>query len=81
MKEQFIFGVVAALEIIPLSLKELSSSFDLDSNFKSNEAIDLGVAAEFFNIETASGRQRLADVIIHAVDNGFMPHAENVETS
>lgn len=80
MKEQFIFGLVAVLEIIPLSLME-APPIDLDSMFKTNEAVDITEVIEFFNIETASGRQRLADVIVHAVDNGFMLHAENIKTS
>ncbi|XP_014483034.1 PREDICTED: uncharacterized protein LOC106748726 [Dinoponera quadriceps] len=81
VKEQFFFGLFASLEIIPLSLLEVSPSIDLDDKFLDDEDVDLSEAVKFFNIETASGRRRLADMIVHAVDCGFLPYADNFQAS
>lgn len=72
MKEQFIFGVFNALEAIPLSLIDTPESFNIETAIQSNEAIDIGESSLFHHIETASGRQRLADVIVHAFEKGYI---------
>lgn len=75
MKEQFVFGVFASLDAIPLCLIDVSESFTIDTIIKSDEAVDIGdVISSMFSsyIATASGRQRLADVIVHAVEKGYI---------
>lgn len=71
VKENFIFGVTFALEAIPFCLLDPSQSFDLDA-IKGDEEVDVSEIFAVSNIQTASGRQRLADVIVHAVEKGFL---------
>ncbi|XP_018403101.1 PREDICTED: uncharacterized protein LOC108780029 [Cyphomyrmex costatus] len=71
VKEQFVFGVFASLEAIPLCLIDISDSFTIDTAVKSDEAIDVGDAISFSDL-TTNGRQRLADVIVHAVEKGYI---------
>ncbi|KZC04967.1 PREDICTED: uncharacterized protein LOC107193292 [Dufourea novaeangliae] len=72
VKEQFIFGVVLALEMIPFSLLDESESFDLDAIIKNDQAVDVDDVWTVSNIKTQNGRLRLANVIAHAVENGFL---------
>jgi len=72
VKKNFIFGLVFALESIPFCLLDPSQSFDLDAIIKGNEAVNIADVWTLYNIKTSSGRQRLADVIIHAVENGYL---------
>jgi len=67
-----VFGVFCSLEAIPLSLMDVSESFSIDTAVESDEAIDIGDAVSFPYITTASKRQRIADVIVHAVEKGFI---------
>lgn len=39
---------------------------------KGEEALITGDVWVLDNIETSSGRQRVADIIVHAVENGYM---------
>lgn len=72
MKENFIVGLTFALESIPFCLLDPSQSFDLDAIIKGNEAVNIADVWTVSNIETSSGRQRLADVIAHAVENEYL---------
>lgn len=72
VKEHFVFGLLFALEAVPFGLLDPSQSFDLDVLIKGNEAVDIADVFTLSNIETSSGRQRLADVIVHAVENGYL---------
>jgi len=72
VKEQFVFGVFGSLDTIPLSLMDVDESFSIDTAVQDDEPIDIGDAVSFSNITTASKRQRLADVIVHAVEKGFI---------
>lgn len=66
------FGVFTSLDSIPLCLMDVSESFTIDTAVKSEEAVDIGDAVDLSYIATASGRQRLADVIVHAVEKGYI---------
>lgn len=72
VKEQFVFGVFASLDAIPLCLMDVPESFTIDTAVESDEAINIGDAVSLSHIETASGRQRLADVIVDAVEKGYI---------
>lgn len=72
MKENFIVGLTFALEAVPFCLLDPSQSFDLDAIIKGNEAVNIADVWTLSNIETSSGRQRLADVIVHAVENEYL---------
>ena len=72
MKDYFIFGVVFSLEAIPFCLLDPSESFDLDAIIKNDERVDIADVWTLYNIETSAGRQRLADVVVHAAENGYI---------
>lgn len=72
LKDYFIVGLVFALEAIPFCLLDPSQAFDLDAIIKNDEAVDISDVWKLSNIKTSSGRQRLADVIVHAVENGYI---------
>jgi len=72
VKEYFIVGLVFSLESIPFGILDPSQSFDLDAVIKGNETVNITDVWTLSNIETSSGRQRLANVIVHAVENGYM---------
>jgi len=72
VKEQFVFGLVFALEAIPFALLDPSESFDLDIIIKGNDAMNVADVMTVSNITTPNGRQRLADIIVHAVENEYL---------
>ncbi|XP_011864138.1 PREDICTED: uncharacterized protein LOC105560023 [Vollenhovia emeryi] len=72
VKENFIVGAAFSMEAIPFCLLDPSQSFDLDAIIKGDEAVNIADVWTLSNIETSSGRQRLADVIVHAVENGYL---------
>ncbi|KAL6263305.1 hypothetical protein P5V15_006103 [Pogonomyrmex californicus] len=72
VKEYFIVGLVFATESIPFCLLDPSQSFDLDAIIKGNDAVNIADVWTLSNIETSSGRRRLADAIVHAVENGYL---------
>ncbi|CAL1685604.1 unnamed protein product [Lasius platythorax] len=72
VKNYFIFGVVFALESIPFCLLDPSQSFDLDAIIKNDEIVDISDVWTVSNIKTSSGRQRLADLIVHADEKGYI---------
>ncbi|XP_032680852.1 uncharacterized protein LOC116848652 isoform X2 [Odontomachus brunneus] len=71
VKENFIVGVVFAIEAIPFILLNPSELFDLDV-IKGDKAIDIADVWVFPDIATSSGKQRLADMLIHAVEHGYL---------
>jgi len=72
VKEYFVVGLAFSLESIPFGLLDPSQSFDLDAIIKGNEAVNIADVWALSNIETSSGRQRLANVIVHAVEKGYL---------
>ncbi|XP_032680861.1 uncharacterized protein LOC116848656 isoform X2 [Odontomachus brunneus] len=72
VKENFILGVVFATEAIPFAIMDPSESFDLDVLVKGDEAVDIADVWALRNIATSSGRRRLADMLIHAVEHGYL---------
>lgn len=72
VKENFIFGLTFAMESVPFCLLDPSQSFDLDAIVKGDEAVNIADVWTLSNIETSSGRQRLADIIVHAVKNEYL---------
>ncbi|XP_020296161.1 uncharacterized protein LOC109861068 [Pseudomyrmex gracilis] len=71
VKDHFVFGMAFSLEALPFCLLDPSESFDLDL-IKGEEAVNIADVWVLHNIKTSSGRQRVADVIVHAVENGFI---------
>ncbi|XP_011165794.1 uncharacterized protein LOC105200103 [Solenopsis invicta] len=72
VKQNFKLGLIFSLEAIPFCLLAPSQSFDLDAIIKGNEAVNIADVWTLSKIESSSGRQRLADVIVHAVENGYL---------
>ncbi|KMQ87313.1 hypothetical protein RF55_13434 [Lasius niger] len=72
VKDYFVIGLVFALEAVPFCLLDPSQSFDLDAIIKTDEAMDVSDVMTVSNIKTSTGRQRLADIIVHAVENGYI---------
>ncbi|XP_053970388.1 uncharacterized protein LOC128872084 isoform X1 [Hylaeus volcanicus] len=72
VKEQFGFGAIFAMEIIPLSLLDESDTFDLDAIIKDDNAVDIADVWTISNIKSQSGRLRLANVFVHAIQNEFL---------
>lgn len=72
VKEQFVFGVAASLDSIPLCLMDVSESFTIDTAVMGDEAIDIGDAVDLLCIATASEKRRLADVVVDAVERGYI---------
>lgn len=65
-------GLTFSIEAIPFCLLDPSQSFDLDAIITGDEAVNIADVWTLSNIETSSGRRRLADVIVHAVENGYL---------
>lgn len=72
VKEQFIFGVTFALEMIPMSLLDDSEVFDLDAIIKDDSAVNIDDVWTLSNLKTKEGRLRLANIFVHAVENNFL---------
>lgn len=72
MKENFILGAVFAMEAIPFALLDPSESFDLDALIKGDKAMEIADVWSLPDIATSSGRQRLADMLIHAVEHEYL---------
>lgn len=51
---------------------DVSESFNIDTAVQGNEAVDIGELTLLSHIATASGRQRVADVIVHAFEKGYI---------
>ncbi|KAG7211358.1 hypothetical protein KM043_010648 [Ampulex compressa] len=72
VKEMFIYGVVFAMEAIPFSMLGESEVFDLDNLIKGDEAVNIADVWVISNVKTKEGRLRLANIIVHAVERGFL---------
>lgn len=72
MKEQFFYGIVFAIEALPFTMLDNSQAFDLDTLIKGDEKVNIDDVWSLENLETQWKRLRLADVIVHAVENGFL---------
>ncbi|CAL7944211.1 unnamed protein product [Xylocopa violacea] len=71
INEQFIYGLIFSLEVIPMSLLDGNDVFDLDL-IKDDNAVDIADVWTLANIKSESGRIKLASIIIHAVQKGFL---------
>lgn len=62
------------MELIPMSLLDPSEAFELDvpNNNTHEEDIDIANIWTLSNIKSKDGRLRLASVIVHGVQNGFL---------
>ena len=60
-----------ALEAVPFSMLSESESFDLDV-IEGDNKVDIADVWKVENIKTSEGRKRLADVIVHAEERGFI---------
>lgn len=62
------------MELIPMSLLDPSEAFELDvtNNNINEEDIDIANIWTLSNIKSKDGRLRLASVIVHGVQNGFL---------
>jgi len=72
VKEQCVVGVFASLDAIPLCLMDVSESFTIDNAVEGDEEINISNVLNFSYLATASGRQRIVDVISHATEKGYI---------
>lgn len=72
VKEQFIFGAIFAMEMIQFSLLDESDTFDLDALIVNDTAVDIADVWTLSNIKSQSGRLRLANIVVHAHEKGFL---------
>ncbi|OXU17970.1 hypothetical protein TSAR_008842 [Trichomalopsis sarcophagae] len=70
VKEQSLYGLMFALMNVPLSLIPENAVFDLDAI--KEEVSDIADLDTLPNVEKAEDRQRLADIILHAVEKEFI---------
>lgn len=63
--------MIFALEAVPFSMLSEEDSFNLDV-IEGENKIDIADVWKVQNIKTPEGRQRLADVIVHAEQRGFI---------
>lgn len=71
VKEQSVYGLVFALEAIPFSMMPEEEAFDLDV-IRGDEPIKIGEIWKLKDIVIPENRRRHADMIAHAVRNGFI---------
>ncbi|GLV44667.1 uncharacterized protein CBL_20578 [Carabus blaptoides fortunei] len=71
MKENALLGAAMAMEAMPFQLMDDSEAADLDS-MKGDEALDITTVFIVTPIKTKEGRQQLANVWKHAIDNEFV---------
>ncbi|XP_014479489.1 PREDICTED: uncharacterized protein LOC106746879 [Dinoponera quadriceps] len=72
VKENFVFGMVFSIEAVPFALLDPSESFDLDVLVKGDKAVNIVDIWVLDDIKTSSGRRRLTDIIVHAVEHGYL---------
>ncbi|XP_046822234.1 uncharacterized protein LOC124425658 [Vespa crabro] len=72
VKEQFFYGIVFAIEALPFTMLDNSQAFDLDTLIKGDEKVNINNVWTLGKLESQWKRLRLADVIVHAVENGFL---------
>lgn len=64
--------MVFSIEAIPFALMDPSESFDLDALIKDDKAVNIADIWLLDDIATSSGRQRLADILVHAIEHGYL---------
>ncbi|KAI4493577.1 hypothetical protein M0804_001753 [Polistes exclamans] len=72
VKEHFFFGIVCALEALPFAMLPESQALDLNTLVKDDELLNIDDVCNIDCLDTQRKRLRLADVIVHAVENGFL---------
>ncbi|XP_014214807.1 uncharacterized protein LOC106643981 [Copidosoma floridanum] len=70
VKEQSVYGLTFSLEAVPFTMMPEEEAFDLDQ-IKEKE-IDLVELFTLPNIKLSENRKRHADMILHAVENGYI---------
>lgn len=70
MRESGRFGVGMGMEAIPLSIMDDADLADLDS-IEDSEGVPMSVIWDIKPIKNKEGRLRLADIVKHAVDQGY----------
>ena len=64
------YGLTFALEAVPFSIMPEDQAFDLDTiNENMTEISDIWKVP---NLKKSADRRRLADIIVHASENGFI---------
>ncbi|XP_063988964.1 uncharacterized protein LOC135168566 [Diachasmimorpha longicaudata] len=71
VKEQFVFGFAFGLETLPMSMLSAEESFDLDEA-KEGETLNIADVWALKPTENKVNRRRLADVVKHGIDQGFL---------
>ncbi|KAL2735212.1 uncharacterized protein V1478_002852 [Vespula squamosa] len=72
VKEHFFYGIVFALEAVPFTMLDDTQVFDLDTLIKGDEEVNIDDVWALGNLEAQWKRLRLADIIVHGVENGFL---------
>lgn len=60
------------MEALPFCALPDSEAFDLDSLIKGDEAVDIADIWTIPDIRDQKGRRRLADVLLHAYEYGYL---------
>lgn len=63
--------MIFAMEIIPMILLDDTDVFDLD-DIENDDGVDIADIWTLSYIETKEGRRRLANMVVHAVEKGFL---------
>lgn len=63
--------MIFAMEIIPMILLDDTDVFDLD-NIEDDNGADIADIWTLSYIETKEGRCRMANIVVHAVEKGFL---------
>ncbi|XP_046484171.2 uncharacterized protein [Neodiprion pinetum] len=71
VQEYSLHGVNFAIEAVPFSLLDADEAFDLNI-IKGDEAVDISDVWTIEPIKSKEGRRRLADTLVHAVENNFI---------
>ena len=64
------YGLTFALEAVPFTMMPEEEAFDLDQI--KNDQIDITDIWTLPNIQSSENRRRHAEMILHAVENGFI---------
>ncbi|KAG8362510.1 uncharacterized LOC105273004 [Fopius arisanus] len=70
VKEQFVFGFAFGLETLPMSMLSADESFDLDDT--NGEVLNIADIWTLKPTNNKVNRLRLADVVKHGIDHGFL---------
>lgn len=70
MKEQFVHGLTFGLESVTFGMLPADETFDLD--VIKEDKVNIADVWTVQNIKTSEDRRRLAGIILHAADRGFL---------